>query len=206
MELDVLFCDFEGFVREVHRDEFGWETQALAFFGDCHGDASAAGANIGDAQGALRRVFFDPIDAFGDDVFGFVAWDKGRIVDQEGQGEEFLFSDEVGDRFAFGASFDQITKDGFDGFGGFFVEGSIEVDALAVSRVGQEDFGVESRGARSVFFQVVGGPLEHTEDSPGFGLFGSSFAHIDASLRVGVLALGGLIVIAQHGAFVFEEC
>ena len=206
MELDVLSCDFEGFVREVHRDEFGWETQALAFFGDCHGDASAAGANIGDAQGALRRVFFDPIDAFGDDVFGFVAWDKGRIVDQEGQGEEFLFSDEVGDRFAFGASFDQITKDGFDGFGGFFVEGSIEVDALAVSRVGQEDFGVESRGARSVFFQVVGGPLEHTEDSPGFGLFGSSFAHIDASLRVGVLALGGLIVIAQHGAFVFEEC
>ena len=206
MELDVLSCDFEGFVREVHRDEFGWETQALAFFGDCHGDASAAGANIGDAQGALRRVFFDPIDAFGDDVFGFVAWDKGRIVDQEGQGEEFLFSDEVGDRFAFGASFDQITKDGFDGFGGFFVEGSIEVDALAVSRVGQEDFGVESRGARSVFFQVVGGPLEHTEDGPGFGLFGSSFAHIDASLRVGVLALGGLIVIAQHGAFVFEEC
>ncbi len=206
MELDVLFCDFEGFVREVHRDEFGWETQALAFFGDCHGDASAAGANIGDAQGALRRVFFDPIDAFGDDVFGFVARDKGRIVDQEGQGEEFLFSDEVGDRFAFGASFDQITKDGFDGFGGFFVEGSIEVDALAVSRVGQEDFGVESRGARSVFFQVVGGPLEHTEDGPGFGLFGSSFAHIDASLRVGVLALGGLIVIAQHGAFVFEEC
>ncbi len=206
MELDVLFCDFEGFVREVHRDEFGWETQALAFFGDCHGDASAAGANIGDAQGALRRVFFDPIDAFGDDVFGFVAWDKGRIVDQEGQGEEFLFSDEVGDWFAFGASFDQITKDGFDGFGGFFVEGSIEVDALAVSRVGQEDFGVESRGARSVFFQVVGGPLEHTEDGPGFGLFGSSFAHIDASLRVGVLALGGLIVIAQHGAFVFEEC
>ena len=206
MELDVLFCDFEGFVREVHRDEFGWETQALAFFGDCHGDASAAGANIGDAQGALRRVFFDPIDAFGDDVFGFVAWDKGRIVDQEGQGEEFLFSDEVGDWFAFGASFDQITKDGFDGFGGFFVEGSIEVDALAVSRVGQEDFGVESRGARSVFFQVVGGPLEHTEDGPGFGLFGSSFAHIDASLRVGVLALGGLIVIAQHRAFVFEEC
>ena len=206
MELDVLFCDFEGFVREVHRDEFGWETQALAFFGDCHGDASAAGANIGDAQGALRRVFFDPIDAFGDDVFGFVAWDKGRIVDQEGQGEEFLFSDEVGDWFAFGASFDQITKDGFDGFGGFFVEGSIEVDALAVSRVGQKDFGVESRGARSVFFQVVGGPLEHTEDGPGFGLFGSSFAHIDASLRVGVLALGGLIVIAQHGAFVFEEC
>ena len=206
MELDVLFCDFEGFVREVHRDEFGWETQALAFFGDCHGDASAAGANIGDAQGALRRVFFDPIDAFGDDVFGFVAWDKGRIVDQEGQGEEFLFSDEVGDWFAFGASFDQITKDGFDGFGGFFVEGSIEVDALAVSRVGQEDFGVESRGARSVFFQVVDGPLEHTEDGPGFGLFGSSFAHIDASLRVGVLALGGLIVIAQHGAFVFEEC
>jgi hypothetical protein len=53
---------------------------------------------------------------------------------------------------------------------------------------------------------VVGGPLEHTEDGPGFGLFGSSFAHIDASLRVGVLALGGLIVIAQHGAFVFEEC
>ena len=206
MELDVLFCDFEGLVREVQGDEFGLEAEALAFLGDCHGDASAAGANIGDPQGALGRVFFDPIDAFGDDVFGFVAWNQAGIVDREGQGEEFLFSDEVGDRFAFGASFDQITKDGFDGFGGFFVEGSIEVDALAVSRVGQEDFGVESRGARSVFFQVVGGPLEHTEDGPGFGLFGSSFAHIDASLRVGVLALGGLIVIAQHGAFVFEEC
>jgi hypothetical protein len=188
VELDVLFCDFEGLCREVDCDEFGWETEALAFFGDCHGDASATGAHIGDAQGALRRVFFDPIDAFGDDVFGFVAWDKARIVDQEGQGEEFLFSDEVGDWFAFGASFDQISKDGFDGFGGIFVEGRVEVDALAVPRVREEDFGVESRGARSVFFQVVGGPLEHTEDGPSFGLFGSRVAHIDASLRVGVLA------------------
>jgi hypothetical protein len=35
-----------------------------------------------------------------------------------------------------------------------------------------------------VFLEVFGGPLEHTQDGPSFGLFGSSIAHIDASLRV----------------------
>ena len=196
MECDVALGDLQGLRGNIDRDD----SAIGCMFRDSHGDATASGAYVGDLGHGGRFELSDSIDRFDDDMLGFAARDQARGIDLEWEGIELLFSDEVGDRLMGRASPDQFPKFAFDLLGRFLVELGVQIDALVPARVGEQYFGIEARGGRAAFLEVLTGPLQQALDSPWFGLrrAGSTHGRWWGHPLV-------VVVVAQHGAFVLHE-
>jgi hypothetical protein len=174
----VLRCYLQGFGREIDGGDVASRQELGSFLSDGHCDASAAGANIDDVNrllgGGCRTgialVFLEAIEGFDHYVFCFAARNQACRGDLERQRVELFLADEVGDRFPGRATFDQVPEDGFDRFGWFFVERSVEVDALATAGLGEQHLGIEAGRGGTVFFEMLGRPLEQSQDCPRFGL------------------------------------
>src|SRR5207302_1183929 len=82
------------------------------------------------------------------------------------QREELLSANEIGDRTTLEPVADQVAKALASHVGGRLLVAGIELDALAVEAMGQQDLGIQPGKFAALPGQVPGGPVEEPADRP----------------------------------------
>src|SRR6266478_9194230 len=142
----VAAGDGEGGARNV----CGVNRCAGQLFCEGHGDATGAGAHVGDVQAfatehrlAARANFSDgeAVERDFDDVLGFRAGNQNVRRDFKFESPEFLFAGEVLRGLASGASGEQAGKEMYLRIANYFFRMRVEPRAVAAERVHEEKLG-----------------------------------------------------------------
>lgn len=161
--LDVPLSDVESGQADVD----GGDLRLWQRLGDCNRDRPAAGSDVQHRWvRPVRHATFDLVDGFDDQVLGFGPRHQHVFVDANRDRIELSIADQLGDGGTFAASPDEFTKGDALFFFGNLVERRVEFDALATTRMGEQNFRIQSRRLAALFPEEVRGPFQQTHDGP----------------------------------------
>jgi len=146
----------------------GWKV-----FEEGDGDASGAGADIGDEDaftlGCAAGLGASVLEDFFDDGLRGGAGDQDAAIDLHLEAKEVLTTDEVLDGLVLEGALDQIAELGAFNFAGEAFGVGVELEAGGADDVGQEVFGEEAGAIEAFLFEGIGHPSNERAGGPGWG-------------------------------------
>ena len=157
----VFAGDGEGGVGNIERGETGLRKCG----GERERDAAAAGADIHDVAALPRAgVAFSPRDEQLAKLFGLGPRDEGAVVAEECVAEEFRGAEDVLERFAGGAAFDEFAEGREFRLAKGAIEFEVELHALFPKHMRKEMLDVQARAFDVIPGEVISGRGDHFED------------------------------------------
>jgi len=162
--LGVAASDVESFGREIDGVNLG----VGQFAGEGDGDGSRSGANVDDFEAWAERKVVDEIEDGFDEVLGLRAWDEHGGGDEKVGAPELLVSGEVLQGLSGGAASDELVVLHLLGGGQLALGVGVEVGAVALQHMKDENLGADARLCDSCGFELGDGRVEGLAELHGF--------------------------------------